>query len=50
MPAEQRANPVTGEPPELTPLVAQINEAIQRLDNLAFGEMDYAVIARRGDG
>ena len=29
-------------------MVAQINEAIARLDDLVFGEMDYAVIARRG--
>ena len=47
VPAERRANPVTGEPPELAGLVAQINEAIQRLDDLSFGDMDYAVIARR---
>lgn len=49
VPAERRANPVTGEPPELAGLVAQINEAIQRLDDLSFGDMDYAVIARRSD-
>jgi O-antigen chain-terminating methyltransferase len=47
VPAERRANPVTGAPPELAGVVAQINEAIQRLDDLAFGDMDYAVIARR---
>lgn len=49
VPAERRANPVTGEPPELAGVVAQINEAIQRLDDLSFGDMDYAVIARRQD-
>jgi O-antigen chain-terminating methyltransferase len=47
VPAERRANPVTNAPPELAGVVAQINEAIQRLDDLSFGDMDYAVIARR---
>jgi O-antigen chain-terminating methyltransferase len=47
VPAERRATAVTGEPAELTPVVEQINTAIQRLDELVFGDMDYAVIARR---
>jgi hypothetical protein len=48
VPDERRAPRVTGAPEELGDVVAQINEAIARLDDLVFGEMDYAVIARRG--
>jgi O-antigen chain-terminating methyltransferase len=48
VPDERRARPVTGEPPELRELVEQVNEAVQRLDDLVFGHQDYALVARRG--
>ena len=39
--------PATGAPEELAGLVAQLNLAIERLDNLVFGDQEYAVIAHR---
>lgn len=48
VPDERRARPVTGEPAALAGVVRQINEAVQRLDDLVFGDQDYAVVARRG--
>lgn len=47
VPAERRAGPVTDAPAELAGLVAQVNEAVERLDDLVFGDQDYAVVARR---
>jgi O-antigen chain-terminating methyltransferase len=47
VPAERRAEPVTGEPRALEDVVRQINRSIARLDDLVFGDMDYAVVARR---
>lgn len=48
VPDERRARPVTGEAPELHGVVEQVNEAVQRLDDLVFGHQDYALVARRG--
>ena len=47
VPDDRRARPVDAEGSELASVVAQINEAVERLDDLVFGDMDYAVIARR---
>ena len=47
VPEGRRAVPATG-PPELAGLVEQVNLAIERLDNLVFGDQEYAVIATRG--
>ena len=47
VPDDRRAVPATGEPEELSGLVAQLNLAIERLDNLVFGDQEYAVIAHR---
>jgi hypothetical protein len=46
VPDDRRARPASG-PPELGELVAGLNLAIERLDNLVFGDQEYAVIARR---
>jgi 2-polyprenyl-3-methyl-5-hydroxy-6-metoxy-1,4-benzoquinol methylase len=49
VPDERRAVAAEGAPAEIAELVAQLNLAIERLDNLVFGEQEYAVIARRRD-
>jgi O-antigen chain-terminating methyltransferase len=49
VPDERRAVAAEGAPAEISELVAQLNLAIERLDNLVFGEQEYAVIARRRD-
>lgn len=49
VPDGQRAMPVTDVPAGMAGTLAQVNEAIRRLDALVFGERDYAVIARAGD-
>ena len=50
VPADRRAGPATGAPEELSDLAAQLNLAIERLDNLVFGDQEYAAIARRREG
>jgi 2-polyprenyl-3-methyl-5-hydroxy-6-metoxy-1,4-benzoquinol methylase len=47
VPDDRRAVAARSAPDDLAALVAEINLAIERIDNLVFGDQEYAVIARR---